>query len=168
MIPAVVEHFGLVISSFLNAVFHRDALRLRDVKIGGMLGTFLGTVSGAQGLSRGRSWGFRRGILMTTGMFWRRSTLPFGVFLAVPGVLPLLASRSPRSFALQHVGYHKLPAGAVFDGEVPDHDLLSYESKGFVSHTRSRARQCTSGSLIKLQRGVSKPGVPGPERGGAG
>ena len=26
---------------------------------------------------------------MTTGMFWRRSTLPFGVFLAVPGVLPL-------------------------------------------------------------------------------
>ena|SRR5215210_7941392 len=51
MIPAVVEHFGLVISSFLNAVVHRDALRLRDVKIGGMLGTFLGTVSGAQGLS---------------------------------------------------------------------------------------------------------------------
>ena len=61
MIPAVVEHFGLVISSFLNAVVHRDALRLRDVKIGGTLGTFLGTVSGAQGLSRGRSWGFRRG-----------------------------------------------------------------------------------------------------------
>ena len=56
---------------------------------------------------------------MTTGMFWRRSTLPFGVFLAVPGVLPLLASRSPRSFALQHVGYRKLPADALFDGEVP-------------------------------------------------
>src|SRR5215212_9509238 len=57
MIPAVVEHFGLVVSSFLNAVFHRDALRLRDVKIGGMLGTFLGTVSGAQGLSWGLSSG---------------------------------------------------------------------------------------------------------------
>ena len=33
-------------------------------------------------------------------------------------------SRSPRSFALQHVGCRKLPAGAVSDGEVADHDLL--------------------------------------------
>ena len=38
MIPAVVELFGLVIVSFLNAVIHRVALRMRDVKIGGMLG----------------------------------------------------------------------------------------------------------------------------------
>src|ERR671917_929927 len=45
-------------------------------------------------------------------------------------------SRSPRSFALQHVGYRKLPAGAVSDGEVADHDLLSYEIKEFwASHS---------------------------------
>ena len=52
---------------------------------GGMLETFLGTVSGAQGLSRGVC----RGALMATGMFRCRSALPFGAFLAVPGVLPL-------------------------------------------------------------------------------
>ena len=45
-------------------------------------------------------------------------------------------SRSPRSFALQHVGYRKLPAGAVSDGEVADHDLLSHEIKEFwASHS---------------------------------
>src|SRR5918998_3143325 len=45
-------------------------------------------------------------------------------------------SRSPQTFALQHVGYRKLPAGAVSDGEVVDHDLLSYEIKEFwASHS---------------------------------
>ena len=45
-------------------------------------------------------------------------------------------SRSPQTFALQHVGYRKLPAGAVSDGEVADHDLLSHEIKEFwASHS---------------------------------
>ena len=34
--PAVLELFGLVIGSFLNAVIHRVALWMRDVTIGGM------------------------------------------------------------------------------------------------------------------------------------
>ena len=57
MILAVVELFGLVIVSFLNAVIHRVALRMRDVNRGGMLGTFLRTVSGVWGLSRCFRWG---------------------------------------------------------------------------------------------------------------
>jgi type IV pilus assembly protein PilM len=45
-------------------------------------------------------------------------------------------SRSSGSYALQHVGYRKLPPGAVSDGEVADHDLLSYEIKEFwASHS---------------------------------
>jgi type IV pilus assembly protein PilM len=45
-------------------------------------------------------------------------------------------SRSSGSFALQHVGYRRLPPGAVSDGEVADHDLLSYEIKEFwASHS---------------------------------
>src|SRR5918997_6506127 len=45
-------------------------------------------------------------------------------------------SRSPGSYDLQHVGYRKLPPGAVSDGEVADHDLLSYEVKEFwASHS---------------------------------
>ncbi|MDQ4042783.1 MAG: type IV pilus assembly protein PilM [Actinomycetota bacterium] len=45
-------------------------------------------------------------------------------------------SRSSGSFALQHVGYRRVPPGAVSDGEVADHDLLSYEIKEFwASHS---------------------------------
>jgi type IV pilus assembly protein PilM len=45
-------------------------------------------------------------------------------------------SRSSGSFALQHVGYRRLPPGAVSDGEVADHELLSYEIKEFwASHS---------------------------------
>jgi type IV pilus assembly protein PilM len=40
-------------------------------------------------------------------------------------------SRSSGSYDLQHVGYRRLPPGAVSDGEVADHDLLSYELKEF-------------------------------------
>ena len=45
-------------------------------------------------------------------------------------------SQSGGKYMLQHVGYRKLPAGAVADGEVADHDLLVSELKGFwASHS---------------------------------
>ncbi|MDP9411779.1 MAG: type IV pilus assembly protein PilM [Actinomycetota bacterium] len=34
-------------------------------------------------------------------------------------------------YVLQHVGYHRLPPGAVVDGEVGDHDLLAAEIREF-------------------------------------
>jgi type IV pilus assembly protein PilM len=34
-------------------------------------------------------------------------------------------------YALQHVGYHRLPPGTILDGEVADHDLLAAEIKEF-------------------------------------
>ncbi|PLS83985.1 MAG: hypothetical protein CYG60_20215 [Actinobacteria bacterium] len=40
-------------------------------------------------------------------------------------------SQSGGAYTLQHVGYRKLPAGAVADGEVADHDLLASELKEF-------------------------------------
>ena len=40
-------------------------------------------------------------------------------------------SQSGGGYTLQHVGYRKLPAGAIADGEVADHDLLSAELKEF-------------------------------------
>ncbi|MDQ4062579.1 MAG: type IV pilus assembly protein PilM [Actinomycetota bacterium] len=42
-------------------------------------------------------------------------------------------SQASGSFILQHVGYRKLPAGAVAEGEVADHDMLAYELKEFWS-----------------------------------
>lgn len=40
-------------------------------------------------------------------------------------------SGSPGSYALQHVGYHRLPPGVISEGEVMDHDLLAAELKEF-------------------------------------
>ena len=42
-------------------------------------------------------------------------------------------SQSAGGYTLQHVGYRKLPAGAVAEGEVADHDLLAGELKEFWS-----------------------------------
>ena len=45
-------------------------------------------------------------------------------------------SQAGGSYALQHVGYRRLPAGAVAEGEVLDHDLLVHELKEFwASHS---------------------------------
>ncbi len=45
-------------------------------------------------------------------------------------------SQAGGRYALQHVGYRRLPAGAVAEGEVADHDLLAYELKEFwASHS---------------------------------
>ena len=45
-------------------------------------------------------------------------------------------SQSGGNYMLQHVGYRKLPMGAVADGEVADHDLLASELKEFwASHS---------------------------------
>lgn len=40
-------------------------------------------------------------------------------------------SRSGNSYTLRHVGYRRLPYGAIVEGEVADHDLLASELKEF-------------------------------------
>lgn len=45
-------------------------------------------------------------------------------------------SQGGGNYALKHVGYRKLPPGAIIDGEVADHDLLAGELKEFwASHS---------------------------------
>jgi type IV pilus assembly protein PilM len=45
-------------------------------------------------------------------------------------------SQDGGNYMLQHVGYRKLPVGAVADGEVADHDLLASELREFwASHS---------------------------------
>jgi type IV pilus assembly protein PilM len=45
-------------------------------------------------------------------------------------------SQGGGGYMLQHVGYRKLQPGAIADGEVADHDLLTYELKEFwASHS---------------------------------
>ena len=42
-------------------------------------------------------------------------------------------SKSGGSYVLRHVGYHRLPPGAIIEGEVADPDLLAAEIRGFWS-----------------------------------
>jgi type IV pilus assembly protein PilM len=45
-------------------------------------------------------------------------------------------SQGGGNYTLQHVGYRRLPVGAIAEGEVGDHDLLAYELKEFwASHS---------------------------------
>jgi type IV pilus assembly protein PilM len=44
------------------------------------------------------------------------------------------------NYTLQHVGYRKLPAGAVAEGEVADHDMLAHELKEFWSSHSFRGK----------------------------
>ncbi len=45
-------------------------------------------------------------------------------------------SQGGGSYTLQHVGYRRLPVGAIADGEVADHDLLAAELREFwASHS---------------------------------
>ena len=43
------------------------------------------------------------------------------------------AARSADAYTLRHVGYHRLPPGAIVEGEVADADLLAAEIKEFWS-----------------------------------
>ena len=77
-------------------------------------------------------------------------------------------SRSPRSFALQHVGYRKLPAGAVSDGEVAYHALLSYEIKEFWASHSFKAKAVYLGVASQTPTRSQQTRCPWLERGGAG
>ncbi len=48
-------------------------------------------------------------------------------------------------YTLQHVGYHRLPPGAIIEGEVADHDLLAAEIKEFWDSHSFKGKSVTLG-----------------------
>ncbi len=54
-------------------------------------------------------------------------------------------SRSADALSLRHVGYHRLPPGAVVDGEVGDADLLASEIREFWSSHSFRGKSVVLG-----------------------
>ena len=61
------------------------------------------------------------------------STPAVGLDIDRGAIKAVQVSQSGGAYTLQHVGYRKLPAGAVAEGEVTDHDMLAYELKEFWS-----------------------------------
>jgi leader peptidase (prepilin peptidase)/N-methyltransferase len=60
-----------------------------DVKMGGMLGTFLGPYAALAVFFGALAGALAGGALMATRRIKRRSQLPFGVFLALAGIFTL-------------------------------------------------------------------------------
>jgi type IV pilus assembly protein PilM len=54
-------------------------------------------------------------------------------------------SSSGGNYTLRHVGYHRLPPGAIVEGEVADHDLLAAEIKEFWSSHSFKGRSVVLG-----------------------
>ena len=74
---------------FMLAIAYPGGMGMGDVKMGGMLGAFLGPYAALAVFLGALSGGILGGTLMALGKIERRSPLPFGVFMAF-GVLVAL------------------------------------------------------------------------------
>ena len=63
----------------------------------------------------------------------RRGSQVIGLDVDRGALKAVQLSKSGGSYVLRHVGYHRLPPGAIIEGEVADPDLLAAEIKEFWS-----------------------------------
>lgn len=83
----VVSTAGVAGALFLLAIARPGGMGMGDVKMGGMLGAFLGLYALLAVFIGAALGAVVAGVLMATGRMQRRTALPFGVFLAVAGIL---------------------------------------------------------------------------------
>jgi leader peptidase (prepilin peptidase)/N-methyltransferase len=74
---------------FALAVAYPGGMGMGDVKMGGMLGAFLGPYAALAVFLGAFAGAITGGLLMATGKIQRRHALPFGVFMALGGLLAL-------------------------------------------------------------------------------
>jgi type IV pilus assembly protein PilM len=69
-------------------------------------------------------------------VFERFSSPVVGLDIDRGAIKAVQLSQGGGNYTLQHVGYRRLPPGAIAEGEVADHDLLAHELKEFwASHS---------------------------------
>ena len=78
---------GVAGALFALAIARPGGMGMGDVKMGGMLGAFLGLYALLAVFLGALLGAIVAGVLMATGRMQRRTALPFGVFLAVAGIL---------------------------------------------------------------------------------
>ena len=86
-VSAVAVSGGL----FALAIAYPGGMGMGDVKMGGMLGAFLGPYAALAVFLGALVGSVTAGVLMAVGRIDRRAALPFGVFLAVGGIVALFA-----------------------------------------------------------------------------
>lgn len=85
LVSAVAVAAGL----FALALARPGGMGMGDVKMGGMLGAFLGAYAALAVFIGALVGALVGGVLMLSGRMQRRTALPFGVFLALAGILTL-------------------------------------------------------------------------------
>ena len=88
----------------LLALLYPGGMGMGDVKMGGMLGAFLGPYAALAVFLGALCGALTGGLLMAAGKMRRRSALPFGVFMAFGGVLALFVGPELWQFYLAVVG----------------------------------------------------------------
>lgn len=86
------------------ALIYPGGMGMGDVKMGGMLGAYLGPYAALAVFVAALAGALVGGALISTGKMQRRSAMPFGVFLAFGGLVVLFAGRAMWSFYLDFAG----------------------------------------------------------------
>ncbi|MBA3474073.1 MAG: prepilin peptidase, partial [Rubrobacter sp.] len=100
LVSAVVVATGL----FALALAYPGGMGMGDVKMGGMLGVFLGPYAALAVFIGALVGALVGGVLMASGAIERGSALPFGVFLALAGVFTLFLGQDVWGWYLRLVG----------------------------------------------------------------
>ena len=87
LVSAVAVAGGL----FALALVYPGGMGMGDVKMGGMLGAFLGPYAALAVFLGALCGAITGGVLMAAGKVRRRHALPFGVFMALGGIVTLFA-----------------------------------------------------------------------------
>ena len=99
-VSALVVAGGL----FALALAYPGGMGMGDVKMGGMLGAFLGPYAALAVFLGAVCGALVGGVLMSLGKMRRRSALPFGVFMALGGIVALFVGPQLWGFYLDLVG----------------------------------------------------------------
>lgn len=94
----------IAVGLFGLALLYPGGMGMGDVKMGGMLGAFLGSYGALAVFSGAFVGALAGGVLMATGKMQRRSALPFGVFMAVGGIFTLFFGPDLWRMYLEAVG----------------------------------------------------------------
>ena len=100
----LVSAVALAGALFLLAIARPGGMGMGDVKMGGMLGAFLGPYAALAVFVGALLGAVLGGVLMAAGRMQRRTALPFGVFMAIGGVLSLFFGEQAWNWYLSVFG----------------------------------------------------------------
>ncbi len=89
---------------FLLAIIYPGGMGMGDVKMGGMLGAFLGPYAALAVFLGALAGSIAGGVLIAAGRMPRRTALPFGVFMSFGGLVTLFVGPEVWDFYLNLVG----------------------------------------------------------------